>query len=366
MKISMNDKELKVYGIVYLIINLKSDKYYVGITRQERGFDGRYPFSSKCPIERVYHMHKYNKEKNRSYNKHLLNSIKQYGFDSFYVNKVFDYAFSKEELIRKEKYWINYYDSFRNGYNGTLGGDGIDGFKHDEKFIKRLKRAISGTNNYNAKQVICLNTYEIFETMTEASGKYNIGVGSITNCCKGKTKSAGEMDYNTNLVWAYMDDFIKMSLLDIENKISTANSNDLYRKEKRVVCLNTKKIFNNLAEPTELYNLKSKICISDCCRGKQKSAGILGNGEKLTWMYENDYLKTSKDEILKKINEANNNIHYGKPKKIICITTNEVFDSLSIARDTYKVNNISACLHKRIKSAGKHPITGEALKWDFY
>ena len=30
-------------------------------------------------------------------------------------------------LDEKEKYWINYYDSYNNGYNATLGGSGITG-----------------------------------------------------------------------------------------------------------------------------------------------------------------------------------------------------------------------------------------------
>lgn len=55
-------------------------------------------------------------------------------------------------------------------------------------------------------------------------------------------------------------------------------------------------------------------------------------------------------------------------KKVICITTNEIFDSLAIAAKTY---NICACdisknCHKTRKSAGKHPVTNQKLVWCFF
>ena len=31
---------------------------------------------------------------------------------------------SKEKLFEREKYWIEYYDSYNNGYNETKGGEG--------------------------------------------------------------------------------------------------------------------------------------------------------------------------------------------------------------------------------------------------
>lgn len=54
-------------------------------------------------------------------------------------------------------------------------------------------------------------------------------------------------------------------------------------------------------------------------------------------------------------------------KQIICVTTNEIFDSIVDASQKYgvAVTNISkVCKHKEhCKHAGKHPITGERLSW---
>lgn len=52
--------------------------------------------------------------------------------------------------------------------------------------------------NYSkAKKVICLETNEIFDSITEAAKAVNISKSHITECCKGKLKSAA--GYH----WAY-------------------------------------------------------------------------------------------------------------------------------------------------------------------
>ena len=52
-------------------------------------------------------------------------------------------------------------------------------------------------------------------------------------------------------------------------------------------------------------------------------------------------------------------------QQIECITTNELFESISAAGRHYHVPqaNISMCLAGKRKSAGKHPETGEKLTW---
>lgn len=57
-----------------------------------------------------------------------------------------------------------------------------------------------GGKNVNAKKVICLTTNEIFNSLTEASYKYDISIANISACCKGKIKSA------KGFVWEYWKD----------------------------------------------------------------------------------------------------------------------------------------------------------------
>jgi hypothetical protein len=57
-----------------------------------------------------------------------------------------------------------------------------------------------------------------------------------------------------------------------------------------------------------------------------------------------------------------------KCKKIICITTNKVFNSIKEAACYYKLNNnsISRCCLLQYKYSGKNPVTGEPLVWRYY
>jgi len=59
----------------------------------------------------------------------------------------------------------------------------------------------------------------------------------------------------------------------------------------KIICLTTKEVFISQREAERKYNIFSThIC--RCCKGKQKSAGIHPEtGEKLVWMYYEDYLK---------------------------------------------------------------------------
>lgn len=54
-------------------------------------------------------------------------------------------------------------------------------------------------------------------------------------------------------------------------------------------------------------------------------------------------------------------------KRVLCITTNEEFESASAAARYYNIPqpNISKCCRGERKSAGKHPETGEKMIWKF-
>ena len=144
--VKIENLNLEVYGIIYLIKNKVNGKCYVGQTQKEKGFDYRY-YCSGEGIERVYNYHKSLREHNRSYNEHLLRSIEKYGFKAFEVIKYLDYAFSLEELNIKEKVYIQLYNSLKNGYNETLGGEGTEGRPHSEETRQKISEANKGDNH---------------------------------------------------------------------------------------------------------------------------------------------------------------------------------------------------------------------------
>lgn len=66
--------------------------------------------------------------------------------------EVIDRAEKIVDLVFKEIYWIDYYNSYKNGYNSTRGGDGLnqDLSQFSEIEIQQLKQLYSMTmTNYN-------------------------------------------------------------------------------------------------------------------------------------------------------------------------------------------------------------------------
>lgn len=55
-------------------------------------------------------------------------------------------------------------------------------------------------------------------------------------------------------------------------------------------------------------------------------------------------------------------------KKVRCITTGEIFLSIREAEKAYNLykDAVGRCLRGIIKTAGKHPVTGEKLYWEYY
>ena len=62
--------------------------------------------------------------------------------------------------------------------------------------------------------------------------------------------------------------------------------------------------------------------------------------------------------------ELKNRMGKSHMKKVICIETGEVFDSIKAASEKYP--SPSSCLKGRSKTCGRHQITGEKLHWMYY
>jgi group I intron endonuclease len=88
-------------------------------------------------------------------------------------------------------------------HKGLLVGE-----KHPQ--YGRIRLEIKGKNSKVSKSVICLNINEIFNTITEASLKYNINHASISAVCKNKRKSARKDSDGNKLHWMYYSDYKKL------------------------------------------------------------------------------------------------------------------------------------------------------------
>lgn len=98
------DPNKDIYGIIYLVYNNKSQHYYVGQTINS--FDIRY--QSGWLYE-------------HNYKDTVKQDLEEYGEDSFEYTKIFKVAHNQEELDKLEAYYIEYFNSYENGYNETRG-----------------------------------------------------------------------------------------------------------------------------------------------------------------------------------------------------------------------------------------------------
>lgn len=73
-----------------------------------------------------------------------------------------------------------------------------------------------------------------------------------------------------------------------KQKISGSHRGENNSRCKKIILLNTMEIFDYIKQASEKYKIDNSN-ITKCCRGRLKFAGKDKNGEKLVWMYLEDY-----------------------------------------------------------------------------
>lgn len=182
----------------------------------------------------------------------------------------------------------------RSEYDKMVGRWCHLGIRHTEETKRKIGLASigrnSGSSNWQAKKVVCLNTKEVFETATDASKKYNLHVANIISCCRHNhnKKFTGILN-GEHLVWVYYEEYIKMTKEEKESCLKDGLKNKNHQSHK-IICITTNKKFNSIEEAKEFYNMKSGSGIGHCLKKERKTAGTF-QGEKLKWEYQYKYDK---------------------------------------------------------------------------
>lgn len=146
------------------------------------------------------------------------------------------------------------------------------GGKRSEETKRKMSIASTGRNmpkgsdSKLSKEVICINTSEVFGSMIEASSKTGIIDRMISKCCRGERKSTTSKD-GKKMYWMYKADYDLKSKEDIDNILKDKIKNKVY---KRVICLNDNNTFDTVAEASRFYNVFAQN-ISACCKNKIKT-----------------------------------------------------------------------------------------------
>lgn len=115
-----------MFGIIYKVTNKINSKVYIGQTIRTL---------NKRKAEH------YSRSKNIV--KYFYNALNKYSEESF-VWEIIEYCDSKEELDEMEFHYIMQYDSYSNGYNLTLGGEGTYNYKHSEAALLKISKIRKG------------------------------------------------------------------------------------------------------------------------------------------------------------------------------------------------------------------------------
>lgn len=177
----MNNVENEFIGIIYKYTS-PSNKCYVGQTVNEKN------------RKRQHRQSAYN-ENDKAYNHKFHVAIRKYGWDSFKYEVLLTIIEDSEEALtdrlnEEEAYYIKLYDSFKNGYNMTPGGNQVRGKDHpsygthlSEEHKEKLKNSVrKQVSQYDLDG----NYLATYKSAADAQKITGCDSSQITAICRGK------------------------------------------------------------------------------------------------------------------------------------------------------------------------------------
>lgn len=214
---------------IYKIENKINNKKYIGqsVNIEKRWREHRNDaFNSNC----------------KDYNMTIYKAFRKYGLNNFSFNIIEECE--SNELNDKEVYWVDYFNSYYEGYNETIGGN--------ESHI-HLGRPVE-LYDMEGKYV------KEYPNVTEAAKDLNISRNTIYQILYKKRKSAKNYQYK------YKDDTTTI-ITKYNNKQGGKKEVAQCNKDGEII-----QIFESIANAAKTLKIDSST-ISKCCKGKLKTCG---------------------------------------------------------------------------------------------
>lgn len=271
--------EMIIMGFIYKITNLLNNKVYIGKTQ--------------LTLELRWQDHKKNFKKLQD-DMAIHKAMFKYGEDNFSTEIIEECS---DEIINdREKHWIEFYNSYQNGYNSTLGGEGALKWKPKQFYelwergetLNEIAQHFKIDRHTVAKGLKIMGVTEL-EIKTRSLGKpvlqYSLdgkyikrydslssaarefgsnNVSNIKSCCQGRIKSA------YNFLWKYEADntAIEQKVLDFKK----SGKGKTKKVEQYDLNDNLIAVYNSCREAARAINAPYHIGINSCCLNKQKTA----------------------------------------------------------------------------------------------
>lgn len=204
-------------GYIYCISNKINSKQYVGKTVRS--------------IEERFLEHCKESKKQRNEKRPLYLAMKYYGVENFEVKLLEETEI--QNLEKQEQFWINKLDTYKNGYNATLGGDG--------KILYDYTLFLQDYSN----GLLVLEIAEKYscDVHTVITGLRACGIDSSTNSINRKKHAIIQKDCNNNVI----------------NHFSSQNEAALYliaqghKGKKSSICTNIGRVLKGQRKTAEGY-----------------------------------------------------------------------------------------------------------------
>lgn len=149
-------------GFIYKITNDINNKMYIGKTLHS--------------IEKRFEEHLKDAQADNKKNRPLYKAIRKYGPEHFHIELI--EKTDIHNLCDREVYWISFYNTYKEGYNATLGGDGRMLYDYDQlvedylngSLIKEVAEHF-GCDTAVVKQALNLANIDHFQNATKNTVK---------------------------------------------------------------------------------------------------------------------------------------------------------------------------------------------------
>lgn len=204
---------------IYKIINNINGKIYIGKTN--------------FTVEKRWKEHCKDFKKESLQKRPLYSAMKKYGIENFSIEEI-EFLETPQQAEEREKYWIEYFNSFKNGYNATIGGDGKTYIDYD----------------------LVVATYQQLKNQKETALKLNISQDSVHNILElRKQKIYSQKEIAQATVGKCVDMF------DLSNN---------YLRSFKSIWEAAKFMVDNKLTNCKTSTIKQHI--SEVCKGRRKTA----------------------------------------------------------------------------------------------
>ena len=368
---------------IYGIHNLINDKWYVG---------------QAVNIRARWNTHRSLLFRNEKDSIHLLRAWNKYGSDAF--EWVILEECLPDQLDEREMFWIAKKDSYKNGYNRTLGGGGIRGYHfskdHAEKIGKRTKEQWANPEQRKKRlqAMHAVMASDEYKRKISNAGKRNWANPefkelSLKRMQDGARNPESLERRKASLKLAFQNPESKAKLseasknnwksIEYRKKMETARTvymNESYRKRasdqsiirwqsstyrnlvktnlseaKRelapeILQVETGRVFRSVADAAEELNVSYQHILLTCYAKRRKA----GNYH---WRFASE---TQEDWNVRRNAFLEHSGIKGFPK-VVCIETGEVFEQPKYAAESIGVhpsNITKVCRGEQLSAGGKH------------